>query len=91
MASVGAYSIINTSAVADHDDQLGKGVHLMPGATLCGEIVVEDFATIGANATVLPRLRIGSGAFVGAGAVVTRDVPPGATVVGVPARIVDAQ
>jgi sugar O-acyltransferase (sialic acid O-acetyltransferase NeuD family) len=89
MASVGDYSIINTSAVADHDDQLGRGVHLMPGATLCGEVIVEDFVTIGANATVLPRLRIGSGAFVGAGAVVTRDVPPAVTVVGIPARIID--
>jgi sugar O-acyltransferase (sialic acid O-acetyltransferase NeuD family) len=89
MASVGDYSIINTSASADHDDQLGRGVHLMPGATLCGEVIVEDFVTIGANATILPRLRIGSGAFVGAGAVVTRDVPPGVTVVGIPARIVD--
>lgn len=42
---------------------------------------------IGASATVLPGIAIGDGAVVGAGAVVTRDVPPGAKVVGVPARI----
>ncbi|GGD14261.1 WxcM-like domain-containing protein [Aureimonas glaciei] len=50
--------------------------------------VVEDDASIGANATILPGLRISRGAMIGAGAVVTRDVPPNAIVVGNPARIV---
>ncbi len=45
-------------------------------------------ASIGANATLLPGITIGSGAMVGAGAVVTRSVPPNAIVVGNPARIV---
>jgi UDP-2-acetamido-3-amino-2,3-dideoxy-glucuronate N-acetyltransferase len=45
-------------------------------------------ATIGANATVVCGVTIGEAAFVGAGAVVTRDVPPHALVVGVPARVV---
>jgi UDP-2-acetamido-3-amino-2,3-dideoxy-glucuronate N-acetyltransferase len=41
---------------------------------------------IGAGAVLLPGVEVGVGAFVGAGAVVTRDVPPGALVMGVPAR-----
>jgi UDP-2-acetamido-3-amino-2,3-dideoxy-glucuronate N-acetyltransferase len=45
-------------------------------------------ASIGANATILPGLTIGEAAMVGAGAVVTKDVPPEAIVVGNPARIV---
>jgi acetyltransferase-like isoleucine patch superfamily enzyme len=49
--------------------------------------VVRAGASIGANATLLPGIEIGRGAMVGAGAVVTRDVPPGAVVVGNPARI----
>jgi len=49
--------------------------------------VVARNASIGAGAVLLPGLRIGIGATVGAGAVVTRDVPDGATVVGNPARI----
>jgi acetyltransferase-like isoleucine patch superfamily enzyme len=48
--------------------------------------VVEDGATIGSGATILGGVTIGAGSTVGAGAVVTRDVPPGATVVGNPAR-----
>lgn len=48
--------------------------------------VVEDGAAIGSGATILGGVRIGRDALVGAGAVVTRDVAPGATVVGNPAR-----
>jgi acetyltransferase-like isoleucine patch superfamily enzyme len=45
-------------------------------------------ASIGANATILPGITIGKDAMVGAGAVVTQDVPPKAVVVGNPARII---
>lgn len=48
--------------------------------------VVENGASIGGGATLLPGIRIGAYAVVGAGSVVTRDVAPGATVVGNPAR-----
>ncbi len=49
-------------------------------------IRIEDNVWLGISATVLPGVTIGRDAIVGAGAVVTRDVAPGATVVGVPAR-----
>ena len=45
-------------------------------------------ARIGANATILPGVEVGRTALVGAGAVVTRDVPEGAVVVGNPARVI---
>jgi UDP-2-acetamido-3-amino-2,3-dideoxy-glucuronate N-acetyltransferase len=47
---------------------------------------VERCASLGSGAVIMAGVRIGAGAFVGAGAVVTRDVAPGATVIGVPAR-----
>jgi dTDP-4-dehydrorhamnose 3,5-epimerase-like enzyme len=50
--------------------------------------VIETGASIGANATILPGLTIGRNVMVGAGAVVTRSVPPNAIVVGNPARII---
>jgi len=50
-------------------------------------IIVRQGASIGANATILPGIQIGMHAMIGAGAVVTRDVPPYAIVVGNPARI----
>ncbi len=48
---------------------------------------VEDAASIGTGAIIMCGVRIGRGAVIGAGAVVTKDVAPGSTVVGVPARI----
>lgn len=53
--------------------------------------VVERGATIGSGATILGGVRVGAGAMVGAGAVVTRDVAPGSTVVGNPARPVPSR
>ncbi len=52
------------------------------------ETTVCRRASVGANATILPGVTVGQNAMVGAGAVVTRDVPPNAIVVGNPARIV---
>ncbi|NWF34648.1 isomerase [Stenotrophomonas sp. SAM-B] len=50
--------------------------------------IVEEGASIGANATILPGIRIGRNAMIGAGSVVTRSVPPNAIVVGNPAKII---
>ena len=49
--------------------------------------VIESGASIGGNATILPGVRVGQNAIVGAGSVVTKDVPPNALVVGNPAAI----
>ena len=51
-----------------------------------GEVVVGERAMIGAGAIVLPGVQIGEGAQVAANSLVTRDVPSGETVAGVPAR-----
>lgn len=53
-----------------------------------GPIVVEDDVWIGFRATVMSGVRIGKGAVVAAGAVVTKDVPPYAIVGGVPAKVI---
>ena len=53
-----------------------------------GGAVVRRGAHIGSNSTILPGVVVGAGALVGAGAVVTRNVPPGAVVVGNPAEVV---
>ena len=56
-----------------------------------GEILIEDDVWIAANCTITPGTRIGRGAVIGAGAVVTRDVEPFAIVGGVPARVIGSR
>ena len=85
-ALIGDHVIINTGANIDHDCCLASGCHVAPNAALAGEINLEENVFIGTNATILPGLSIGKDSCVGAGAVVTKDVPPGVLVVGNPAR-----
>ncbi|MEN6384210.1 MAG: acetyltransferase [Phycisphaerales bacterium] len=85
-AVIGPECIINTKASVDHECVLEAGVEIAPGATLCGCIHIAINGWVCAGATILPRIKIGEDAIVGAGAVVTKDVPAGMTVVGVPAK-----
>lgn len=72
-------------ASVGHDSVVGSCSAVMPGAVVAGDVHIGSDVLIGAGAVVLEGRNIGDGATIGAGAVVTRDVAPGATVVGVPA------
>ena len=82
---IGRNSVINTRVSVDHDCVVGEHVFVGPGATLCGDVRVGDRTFVGSGAVLLPGVKVGSGAVIGAGAVVTRTVPDGALVTGVPA------
>lgn len=60
----------------------------LTGYTRLGRIKIGNHVFLGANATVLPGVTIGDGAVIGAGSVVTHDVPAGAVAAGVPARVI---
>ena len=84
----------NLYSYVEHDCVIGDYVTFAPGVKCNGNIHIEDHAYIGTGAVIKQGtpdkpLVIGKGAVVGMGAVVTKSVPPGVTVVGNPARILE--
>ena len=86
LARVGRGAIVNTLASVDHECEVGAFAHVAPRAVLAGNAVVGAGALVGVGAVVLPGSRIGEEATLGAGSVLTRDLPAGETWVGNPAR-----
>jgi sugar O-acyltransferase (sialic acid O-acetyltransferase NeuD family) len=79
---------VNPQCAVAHDVQVGDYTVFSPMSAANGDVVLEEGAFLGTAAAILPRLRVGAWAYVGAGAVVRHDVLPGAKLVGVPARTI---
>lgn len=84
---IGENVIINTAASIDHECTIEDGVHISPGVHLAGKVTVGRATWIGIGTTVIDRIRIGTGAVIGAGSVVIRDIPDEVVAFGVPARV----
>lgn len=97
-SEVGSHVSIQTGVYVPSYTTIGSNVFLGPHAVLTNDPypvrqdvdlegpTIEDGATIGANATVLPEVTVGENAFVAAGAVVTEDVAPNTLAAGIPAQ-----
>ena len=97
-STIGSHVSLQTGVYVPTETTIGDRVFVGPRAVLTNDPhpvrreadlagpTIEDDASIGANATLLPDVTVGAGAFVAAGAVVTEDVPAETLAVGVPAR-----
>src|SRR4051812_41569642 len=83
---VGRHCLLNFGATIGHDVVIEDFVTVNPQSAISGGVMLERGCLVGAGATILEGRRVGAAAVVGAGAVVTRDVLPGVTVTGIPAR-----
>ena len=86
--TIGESCIINTGASVNHERKIGNGVNNYHRVKMAGCVEVDNYVTIGIGAVILPRIKIGTEAIIGAGAVVIRDVLPRTVVVGNPAKII---
>jgi sugar O-acyltransferase (sialic acid O-acetyltransferase NeuD family) len=85
--AVGRHVIVNRGCLIGHHTTIGDCVTISPGANIAGRVCIGEQAYIGMSATILDGRQIAGHSVVGAGAVVTRDVPPHVQVLGVPARV----
>jgi sugar O-acyltransferase (sialic acid O-acetyltransferase NeuD family) len=86
-AQIGAHVIVNTGATIDHDCVIEDFAHIAPGAHLAGGVHVGRGALLGIGSAAVPGVSIGDWTTVGAGAVVTHDLPERVVAVGVPAKV----
>lgn len=87
-ARIADHAVLSAGSIIEHDNRIGGGAFLHPAVRLAGNVVIDEFATLGIGACVIPGKRIGRAAEVAAGAIVIADVPPGVAVSGMPARVV---
>lgn len=85
---LGKHVQLHIGCTVGHDVTIGNFVTIAPGANVSGRVKIGEGVFVGAGAVILPDVEIGPWAMIGAGCVVTKNVPPNATVVGVPSRII---
>lgn len=83
---IGNFNLFNLNTTIGHDVKIGDYCVLNPLASISGGVILEDEILIGTGANILQNIKIGKQSIVGAGAVVTKDVDPNSTVVGIPAK-----
>jgi sugar O-acyltransferase (sialic acid O-acetyltransferase NeuD family) len=77
---------VNLHSSIDHDACVGAWSQVNCHCDVTGAVQIGREVFLGSSVSIIPGVKVGDGAYLGAGAVVLRDVPPGATVFGVPAR-----
>lgn len=85
---IGKGTLINLNCTIGHDTNIGEFVEMSPGTHISGNCKVGRFSIFGTNSTLLPKVTIGENVIIGAGAVVTKDVPDNSLVVGIPAKVI---
>ncbi len=85
---IGSHVHLNLDCTVHHDAVLEDFITVSPGAHVTGNVTLKEGCFIGTGANFVEKTTVGSWSIVGAGAAVVSDVPPNATAVGVPAKVI---
>lgn len=85
---IGANVILNTGCTVDHHNVIGDHAHIAPGVHLGGDVQIGEGTLVGIGATVIPQRTVGNWSVIGAGSVVTKNIPDHMVAGGMPARVV---
>ena len=87
-ATLGDNVSIHMAALIAHEDYIGNSCFIAHAVSISGCVDIEDGVYVGTNATILPNLTLGRWSIIGAGSVVTKDVPEYTVVAGNPAKVI---
>jgi len=85
--NIGKHVILNLSCTVGHDTNIGDYSSFMPSVNISGEVEIHKAVYVGTGTKIINQLEIGEYTIVGAGAVVTKTLPPNCTAIGIPAKV----
>src|SRR5690554_5126849 len=89
LSNIGDYCMISVNSIVSHHTTLGEGVFLSFGVNIGASLLLDDLTYVGIGATVMTGVNtVGKGSLIGAGAVIIKDVPDYAVVVGNPGKVI---
>ena len=86
--SIGNHVIVNLDCTIGHDAKIGDYSTVLPSVNISGFVELGECVSLGTGSAIIQGLKIGKNTVIGAGTVVTKDLPENCTAVGVPARVV---
>lgn len=85
-ANLGKHVLVNYNATVGHDTKVGDYSVICPNASVGGNCTLGKAVYVGSNACIREKINIGDNSIIGMGAIVTKDVPPNTTIIGVNER-----
>lgn len=85
---IGNNVIINTGAIIDHDSIIEDHAHISPRVAVGGKVTIKRFSWVGIGTSIIHNLTIGESSIVGAGAVVTKNIPKYSLAIGIPTKVI---
>ena len=86
--NIGKHVIINLNSTVGHDATIGNYSTILPSVNISGHVSIHELVSVGTGTKIIQELTIGRNTIIGAGAIVTNNIPDNVVAVGMPARAI---